>query len=178
MPDFAETVDCNPQYKVPMVVLSSCQTAKGSSEKGLRGVTNHLLRVGVPVVVSMGMSIDDHYAAQFSAHFYSRLAQEQTVFEAFNQALEHLKNNEYNHLLEAHVTPAVPLQWLIPNLHLSQKLYRLVDRDQPQEKLELSSNRFIFEKDLLLLEHEKEYLFIGRRKEKAGILRPFFTNIL
>jgi tetratricopeptide (TPR) repeat protein/GTPase SAR1 family protein len=174
--DFAETVNCDPQYRVPMVVLSSCQTAKGGSEKGLRGVTNHLLRVGVAVVVSMGMSIKDNYAAQFSAYFYSQLAQEQTVFEAFNRALEHLKNNEYNRLLEAHVTPAVPLQWIIPNLYLSQKLYRVVDWDQPQEKLELSSNRYIFEKDLLLLKHEREYLFIGRRKEKAGILGPFFEK--
>ena len=68
--DFADTVNANPDYLVPMVVLSSCQTAMGGSEASLRGVTNHLLRIGVPVVVSMGMSILDKYAAYFSAFLY------------------------------------------------------------------------------------------------------------
>ncbi|MGD2091895.1 MAG: tetratricopeptide repeat protein [Candidatus Aminicenantes bacterium] len=174
--DFANTINCSPEYQVPMVVLSSCQTAKGSSEKGLRGVTNHLLRIRVPVVVSMGMSIKDHYAAQFSAHFYSQIARQQTIFSAFYQAVAHIRKNEYSDLVEAHVTPAVPLQWIIPNLYLSHRLDRIVDWDQPQEKLELSSNRYIFEKDLLLLKHEREYLFIGRRKEKAEILGPLFEK--
>jgi hypothetical protein len=112
--DFANTINCNPEYQVPMVVLYSCQTAKGSSEKGLRGVTNHLLRIGVPVVVSMGMSIKDYYAAQFAAHFYNQVTQQQTIFSAFNQAVEHIRENEYNDLVVAHITPAVPLQWKIP----------------------------------------------------------------
>ncbi len=173
---FAETVNCNAEYKVPMVVLSSCQTAKGSSEKGLTGVTNHLLRSGVPVVVSMGMSIIDYYAAQFSAHFYSQIARRQTILSAFNQAVEHIKEIEYNRMLKDRDMPAVPLQWIIPNLYLSRRVHRLVDPDQAREKLELSSNRYIFEKDLLLLKHEREYLFIGRRKEKARILRPLFEK--
>jgi hypothetical protein len=36
--------------------------------------------------------------------------------------------------------------------------------------------RPLFEKDLLLLKHEREYLFIGRRKEKAQILRLLFEK--
>lgn len=36
-------------------------------------------------------------------------------------------------ILKAHDTSAVPLQWIIPNLYLSQQLDRVVDRDQSRE---------------------------------------------
>nr|NIM82362.1 tetratricopeptide repeat protein [Candidatus Aminicenantes bacterium] len=175
--EFADVVNCNPGYRVPLVVLASCQTAKGGNEKALSGVTNHLLRIGVPVVVSMGMSIFDYYAAIFSACFYRNMAERQTIFTAYNEALNRLREAEHDDLVKARVSPAVPLQWIIPNLYLSRPLEGVVDWDQPVESLELRSNRYIFEKDSMLLRHEKEYLFIGRRREKAEILRPFFDKV-
>ncbi|NIM14347.1 MAG: CHAT domain-containing protein [Candidatus Aminicenantes bacterium] len=176
--DFAEVVNCNPIYKVPMVVLSSCQTAQGSVEKGLRGVTNHLLRVGVPIVISMGMSIRDDYAAFFASGLYRRIGNKETVLDAFNEAVKELKEKEFQESVERGVTGVEPLNWIIPNLYLSQDpgAAALVDWKQPEKKLKYLSNRFIFEKDRLLLAHEEEYLFIGRRKEKAAMLKPFFNK--
>lgn len=175
--DFSSAVNCHPQYKVPMVMLSSCQTAQGSIEEGLRGITNHLLKVGVPVVISMGMAVSDYYAALFSAHFYKRLAGKQTVFSAFNAAIERLRETEYNDLKNTPGSREIPLQWIIPNLYLSRDMEEVVDWNQPEETLSFSSHRYIFGQDRILLEHEKDYRFIGRRKDKAEILGPFFEKV-
>ncbi|UCH94043.1 MAG: tetratricopeptide repeat protein [Candidatus Aminicenantes bacterium] len=174
--DFAETVHSNPYYQVPMVVLSSCQTAKGSMEKGYGGVSNQLLRMGVPVVVAMGMHISDKYAALFASRFYRNIAGRKMIFTAFHEALAYLEQQEYEDMVQAGISPPVPLQWTIPNLYLSRQVHQVLDWDQQPEKLDISSNRYIFEKDLLLLKHEREYMFIGRREEKAGILRSLFEK--
>ncbi len=175
--DFSRAVNCHPQHKVPMVMLSSCKTAQGSTEEGLRGITNHLLKVGVPIVISMGMAVNDYYAALFSAHFYKRLAEKQTVFSAFNAAIENLRETEYNVLKNTPGSREIPLQWIIPNLYLSRDIEEIVDWNQPEEKLSFSSHRYIFGQDRILLEHEKDYRFIGRRKDKAEILGPFFEKV-
>jgi tetratricopeptide (TPR) repeat protein len=174
--DFADTVNGNPDYLVPMVLLSSCQTAVGGSEETLRGVTNHLLRIGVPVVVSMGMSILDKYAAYFSAYLYAEMARKQSVFAAFNRAVEAIRKKEYEDIASKKKSPSEPLQWIIPNLYLSQPVERVVDWTAPEKKMVWMSNRYIFEKDRLLLPHNKEYIFIDRRREKAGILSPLFQK--
>ncbi|MCP5102378.1 MAG: tetratricopeptide repeat protein, partial [bacterium] len=174
---FAQAVNCNPRHRVPMVVLSSCQTAQGGLESGLGGVTDCLMRKDVPVVVSMGMSVSDHYAAMFTAALYRGMADKEPVFTAFHRAVQELREMEYRDLSEAGAEPAVPLQWIIPNLYLSRELEGVVDWGEPEEKLTFDSNRVIFDKDRLLLPHERDYLFIGRRREKAEILRPFFDRV-
>jgi tetratricopeptide (TPR) repeat protein len=177
--DFAAAVNINPDYRVPMVMVSSCQSAQGSSqtgEKGLGGVTNHLLRAGVPAVVSMGMSISDYYASFFAAAFYRRMAKKETLFEAFHHAVEALKQEEIKGLARANARLRTPLQWLIPNLYLDGKPGRIVNWEKAPEKLELRAQRYLFHQDRLLLSHERNYLFIGRRKEKAEILRPFMEK--
>ncbi|MEO5357919.1 MAG: CHAT domain-containing protein, partial [Nitrospirae bacterium YQR-1] len=40
--EFAKVINSNPNYKIPLVVLSSCQTAQGGSERILRGITGKL----------------------------------------------------------------------------------------------------------------------------------------
>jgi tetratricopeptide (TPR) repeat protein len=175
--DFASAVNCHTQHKVPMVMLSSCQTAQGYTEEGLRGVTNHLLRQGVPVVISMGMAVKDKYAALFSAYFYRKLAEKKTIFSAFNEAIDYLRNMEHNDLEKKPGSREVPLQWIIPNLYLSRKMEEVVDWEQPQEELKFSSQRYIFGQERLLLPHEKDYRFIGRRKDKAEILGPFYEKV-
>jgi tetratricopeptide (TPR) repeat protein len=176
--DFANVVNCHPQHKVPMVMLSSCKTAQGSTEEGLRGITNHLLKVGVPVVISMGMAVNDYYAALFSAHFYKRLAEKQTIFSAFNAAIEHLRETEYNVLKNTPDSREIPLQWIIPNLYLSRDIEEVVDWNQTEEKLNFSTqHHYIFGQNRILLEHEKDYRFIGRRQDKAEILGTLFEKV-
>jgi tetratricopeptide (TPR) repeat protein len=174
--DFADTVNCNPDYKVPLVILSSCQTAQGGSETALRGVTNQLLNKGLASVIAMGMSIMDHYAKIFSAHFFRQLAERQNILSAFQSSIQHMYQDEYNELVKARQQP-IPLQWMIPNFYTSKKSEHLVDWEAPREELELRSYRFISEQNRLLLTHDDKYLFIGRRKDKARILEPFFQKI-
>ncbi len=174
--DFAEALNCNPDYRVPLVMLSSCQTAQGSTEEGLRGVTNQLLKKGIRAVVSMSMSVDDNYAALFSARFYRVLSEKENIFSAFKQAVRFIKDKEQEDQIEANITPAVPLQWLIPSLYLGGEIEHLVDWNLAEEKLQLSANRPVLAGERILLEHNKNYLFIGRRKDKAAILKPFFDK--
>ncbi|MDY6933813.1 MAG: tetratricopeptide repeat protein [Spirochaetota bacterium] len=174
--EFADTLNCNPDYKIPLVALASCQSAQGSNEEGLRGITNHLLRTGISAVISMGMAVLDKYATEFSAHFYAQIAKKQNILVAFNSAVTHMKEQEYKDQINAKVKTPQPLQWIIPNIYLSKNIEHLVDWDSPQEKLELSSYRFIYEKDRLLLKHDKDYIFIGRRLDKARIMPPFFAK--
>ncbi|MCP4219698.1 MAG: CHAT domain-containing protein, partial [bacterium] len=168
---FAEAVNRRSTYHVPpLVVLASCQTAAGGSEKGLRGITNRLLQKGAQAVVAMGMSIEDRYATLFAARFYDGMARKKKLFAAYTEALVFLEQTERADLLKARAVKAVPLQWLIPNLYLSGNLDGIVDWSGAREKLTFATRRWLMDKNRLLLEHEKNYLFIGRRKDKAGIL--------
>ncbi len=174
--DFARVVNCSPQSRVPLVVLASCQTAKGGGDKGISGVTNRLMRIGVPAVLSMGMSIVDRYATCFSRFFYRKLAEKGTLQAAFQEAVQGVRNEEAAHLAKAGKRGAVPLQWIIPALYLSRPIQQVVDWRVRAQKLHLSANRYLFNRDRLLLPHEADYIFIGRRREKADILRPFMDK--
>jgi hypothetical protein len=131
---------------------------------------------GFPAVIAMGLSIQDIYAAHFAAHFYGQLAEKQPLPSAFKSAVEFLRQQEFDDLAKAHVQHPVPLQWMIPNLYLTQNLEHLVNWGAPQEALALSSYRFITEQNRLLLQHDKEYVFVGRRRDKARLLAPFFAK--
>ncbi|HEG43817.1 MAG TPA: CHAT domain-containing protein, partial [Phycisphaerales bacterium] len=169
---FAQAVTCNPEHTVPLVVLSSCQTAQGlaDSEKGFCGVTNRLLQMGVSTVISMGMSILDHYASVFCAHFYGQIADKQGILQSFHSAREHLRQQEWEDRRKANIAGGAAIQWMIPNLYSRDGLDQLVDWDKASEKIKSSSYRFIFEQGRLLLTHDDDYRFIGRRRDKAKIL--------
>ena len=172
--EFAESLNCNADYRVPLVVLSCCQSAQGDVEKGLAGVTNRLLQAGVPAVVGMGASVSDHYAALFAASFYSAIAQRQNVPAGFTQAVEFLRQCEYEDQVKAHVPQPQALQWIIPNLYLKSPLEHLVDWHKPQEKLKFSSHRCVVQNERIVLRHEAQFRFIGRRKDKARILPALY----
>jgi len=174
--EFAESLNCNPDYRVPLVVLSCCQSAQGNVEKGLSGVTNRLLQAGVQAVVGMGASVLDHYAALFAASFYGEIAQRQNVPAGFGQAVEFLRQCEYEDQVKAHVPNPQALQWIIPNLYLSSPLEHLVDWNKPQEKLKFSSHRYIVQNERIVLRHDPQFRFIGRRKDKARILPALYDG--
>jgi tetratricopeptide (TPR) repeat protein len=174
--EFVNALNCNPDHKIPLVLLSSCQTAQGTTEKGLQGLTNQLLQSGVPAVIAMGMSIQDRYAALFAAHFYQELAQKQNVLTAFNAATLHIRDQESENNRQNPVTAnQIPLQWIIPQLYLNTPIEHLVDWDKVREEL-AASYQFLIEQNRLVLKHDNNYRFIGRRKDKAAILGPFFAK--
>jgi hypothetical protein len=125
----------------------------------------------------MGMAVKDYYAALFTAHFYRQLTEKQTILSAFHAAVQYLKKEESNDLKNAGGSSAIPFQWIIPNLYLSRDVEEVVDWDQPEEALSFSSQRYILGQDRILLEHDRDYRFIGRRKDKSEILGPFFEKV-
>lgn len=174
--DFKEALSCNPDYCPPLVLLSSCQSAQGGSEMGLRGITDELLKMHVPGVICMGMSIRDRYASHFAARFYEQIANKQNILTAFKTATDSLFSFEYERMAEMNVQKPNPLQWLIPNLYLSSKIEHLVDWQAPQKDLRVPSFRLFSKQNRQILTHDDRYVFVGRRKDKAAILEPFFNK--
>jgi len=44
-------------YHIPLMMLSACQSAAGSIEKGFHNVTLDLLAHGFPTIIAMSMSV-------------------------------------------------------------------------------------------------------------------------
>jgi CHAT domain-containing protein len=175
--EFAEALASNPEHLVPLVMLSSCQTAKGATEKGLCGVTNNLLRIGIPAVISMGMSIQDKYAATFAASFYGRIAKKRILAESFHQAVDAIRSKEAeDNAKNAYLAGRTPLQWIIPNLYLSAEIEHLVNWQTDHEPIRHRAYRFLTSQNRIILTHDENYRFIGRREDKAEILPALFAK--
>ncbi|MCP4217661.1 MAG: tetratricopeptide repeat protein, partial [bacterium] len=174
--DFADAVNCNPDFRVPMVVLSCCRSAVGGKEKNFGGLTDMLHKKGVPVVVSMGMSIADSYAAVFSARLYTLLAQKQSIYRAFTEARAHLRQAESQDLARAR-SGAMPLQWFIPQLYVSSPIRRIVDWQSTPQTLTPGYGASIFAgRGGKYTDASRPFLFTGRRKVKAALLPLFFAK--
>ncbi|MBF0617596.1 MAG: CHAT domain-containing protein [Nitrospirae bacterium] len=170
---FAKAVNFNSEYKIPLVVLSSCQTAQGGSEKILSGITSKLLNVNTPAVVSMGMSVSDEHAILFTAELYKELAKRMPVTKAFTNALKTLKIYEQQQAL---MTGYATQQWMIPNLYVSRKIENLVDWKSAREPLKLTTYQYVTEGKQISLAHKAGFMFVGRRAEKAKVFEPFFDK--
>ncbi|QWR78375.1 CHAT domain-containing protein [Candidatus Magnetomonas plexicatena] len=169
--DFAKAVNSNSGYKIPLVVLSSCQTAQGGSDAILSGVTGKLLNVETPAVVSMGMSVLDRHAILFTAALYTELSNGQSIPEAFSTALNRLKVYEQQQALKSsHATQ----QWMIPNLYVSRQIENIVDWDSAPAPLELTTYQYVTEGKQISMSHKAGFMFVGRRETKAKVFEPFF----
>ncbi len=169
--EFANSINCVADYRPALVVLSTCQSAQGDTEEGIRGTTNKLLSIGVPAVISMGLSISDKYATEFAASLYGEIAEKKDIIPAFRTALDVIRQLEYDDLVKANAAHTEPFQWIIPNLYLRTRLASLVDWRASEKGLNLSSYQYIVEKNRLVLQHDEgKFVFVGRRRDKAQIL--------
>jgi tetratricopeptide (TPR) repeat protein len=164
---FAEAL-LKPGHTIPLVVLSSCRTARAGLEKGAAGITGVLMQKGVPAVVSMGLSIKDRYATFFAAYFYGQVAKKKTIAAAFTEACSSTKELEAKDIRESH-WDMVPLQWLIPHLYLSGAL-RMVDWDKPFERLKPEGTVILFANTTMEKSGQASEQFVGRREDLAVIL--------
>jgi hypothetical protein len=171
--DFAEAL-LKPGHRIPLVVLSSCRTAKAGFEKGAAGITGTLLQKGIPAVVAMGLSIQDRYATFFAGHFYGELAIKKTTAEAFAGACRYTRELEAKDTRHAQQS-LVPLQWLIPQLYLHGPL-RLVDWDKPFVRLKPGGTVLLFENTTMEKSGQTSEQFVGRREDLAVILPKFFAK--
>ncbi len=173
---FAEAlVSRSDGYKVPLVVLSACQTAQGSSESDTRGIAQEVLKRDIPAVVAMSLSVKDHYASLFAAQLYQGLASQRSLPQAFQQALQQLNQTELQRNPQA-------LQWTIPHLYLQAQIEELIDSHLPVQNLSRKLSQYFTDKVLEeKLSHKQggknaPYLFIGRREDKRDLLPPLFDN--
>ena len=153
---------------IPLVVMSSCRTARAQYEKGAAGFTGKLMAKGIPAVVSMGLSIKDRYATSFAAEFYAGLAAKQRISKAFAGACTFTRELEAGETLRAG-KPGVPLQWLIPQLYLSSDL-RLLDWEKPFERLIPRGTSVLFANTTMEKARQESEQFVGRRQDLAEIM--------
>jgi tetratricopeptide (TPR) repeat protein len=153
------------EHTPSLVILASCQTAQGSSRHGFRGVADELTRIGIPAVIAMAASVQDHYATLFAGELFNGLAKKEKLPVAYGNALERMRQDEQGRF-DRSGRPGSPVQWLIPQLYCNQQVDDLVDWQQMDTRSVAAINaagngRFLF------LYHNPEYTFIGRRRESA-----------
>jgi len=173
--NFAKILLREDGYKIPLIVLSACQTAAGSVEKGFHSVTRELLQRGFPTVLAMSMSVGDAYATGFGAEFYARLNQGTTILQAFREGLICIRNQERSLYDKAKIPGLEPFQYLIPGIYSRSDQFRIFDPDAVPEKKASESYRYIYENSRF---HKKveEFIFVGRRREKSDLLKPLFEH--
>lgn len=156
-----------------LVVLSACQTAQGVEAGDLSGVADTLMQGGIPSVIAMSASILDNCASLFAAKLYAELSDGYPLADAFQEARQAVKNFEIQTYNPAQGGYAAG-QWLIPQLLLNQKVAELANKNAPKTKLDFKNDVAYIkgEKSLVDLRvRPKNYVFIGRRKEKRMALQ-------
>jgi len=165
-------------YSIPLILLSAAQSAAGSIEKGFHNVTLDLLEHGFPMIIALSMSMMDNHVTQFSQAFYGQLKQEKSILYAFHEAIRHVKKFELQIMKQRYGTNAAsisPFQYTIPKLYARTTDFRLFNAQTKLEKSRLESCAYIFKQSKF---HQKipEFVFIGRRQEKAELLSPLFNH--
>ncbi|MEZ4777482.1 MAG: tetratricopeptide repeat protein [Bacteroidia bacterium] len=165
--DFAAVLNAKPEHKPPLLVLSSCQTAQGGADATQTGVATALLQAGVPAVIAMSESIRDDYATAFAARLYQELGTKEPLHRAFRTAAESVREREF----EETKGIRAPYHWLMPQLLMSKKVTQLADWSAAAQEIRYAGVKFTTGEAQILLTHEKGYQFVGRRKERARLLK-------
>lgn len=150
-------------HRPSLVLLASCQTAAGTSSDEFRGITNQILQAKIPAVIAMSISILDTYASAFSAHLYEQLALQQTLPQAFQAAVLHLKEKE-----QAENQNHPPVQWIIPQLYFNERCEHIIPWELHKEST--------FAEPTTSQDTESASTFIGRRKEVSQLLPVLLKN--
>ena len=78
---------------VEFVILSACQTAKGSVvDEGPAGLVRSLKNAGVNTIIATLWSVNDESTMQFMIYFYEALNGGKSKYEAFETAKERLRS--------------------------------------------------------------------------------------
>jgi tetratricopeptide (TPR) repeat protein len=155
---FVEVLSLVPENRPELVVLSACESAKGFDS-----ITQLLHNAGVPSVVSMNQSVLDYFATYFAAAFYknivTHLKSREPLSHSFALAIKTLQQEEARCNIHRG-------QYLIPQLFASKHIQNLVNYTRPQtHALKFSAVKFVTGKQRMLLAEQKNYTFVGRRRE-------------
>ena len=173
---FGRAVKGSGLHTPSLVFLSSCQSAQGQGEKGFRGIADELMHIGVPSVIAMAFSILDRYAIAFTAHLYRHLAERRPLTGSYFRALLAMQQDEQQQLVQQGLRQYFPSQWLIPQLYCSQHVTDIVDWQAAEGSLPPAAASLTAAGSPLLSAHDKNYFFIGRRRESAFLFNRLTQN--
>jgi tetratricopeptide (TPR) repeat protein len=73
-------------YDIRLVFLNACQSVQSSALAAARGFAPSLMRIGVPAIIGMQVTVLDRVASRFSRDFYAALADNQPVDASLRDA--------------------------------------------------------------------------------------------
>lgn len=166
--DFAATVVKHTEHKPTLVVLNSCQTAQGNITDGFPGVSDELLRAGIPAVIAMAFSIIDQFATAFATYLFEGLANRDDLHGAYSESLKAMREEESQFIVRKSRS-SYPAQWLIPQLYCDKQVKEIVNWFADEKEAKPSLEKSIDDSQFLFHTPHKNYSFIGRRRECARL---------
>ncbi|HWQ47941.1 MAG TPA: tetratricopeptide repeat protein [Methanosarcina sp.] len=146
---------------IRLVVLSSCESAKGSNKKAFGDLASMLSKKGIPAVVAMQYSVLDDVATKFAYNFYRAISSGKPVDLALKEARLVMKNLENGNGLD----------FATPVLYLSDCNCVNVGNLKPE------TSEFVFKPMMLPDLQVMEKGFVARRKELRLLEKGFKSDV-
>jgi tetratricopeptide (TPR) repeat protein len=146
---------------IRLVVLSSCESAKGSNKKAFGDLASMLSKKGIPAVVAMQYSVIDDVAIKFAYHFYRAIASGKPVDLALKEARLVMKNLENGNGFD----------FATPVLYLSDCNCVNVGNLKP------APSEFVFKPMMMPDLQVMEKGFVARRKELRLLEKGFKSDV-
>ncbi|HII00119.1 TPA: tetratricopeptide repeat protein [Methanosarcinaceae archaeon] len=146
---------------IQLVVLSSCESAKGSNKEAFGDLASMLSRRRIPAVVAMQYSVIDDVATKFAYTFYKTISDGKPVDRALKEARIVMKNSEKSNGLD----------FATPVMYLSDPKCVHVGNLKP-EPLE-----FVFKPRMMPDLQVMEKGFVARRKELRILEKGFKSDV-
>jgi tetratricopeptide (TPR) repeat protein len=148
--------------EIRLVVLSSCESAKGSNKEAYSDIASMLLKQGIPAVVAMQYSVLDDVAIEFAFNFYKAITNEDSVDLALKKARVKMKKSGKSNGLD----------FATPVLYLSDCNCVQVEEIKP-EPAEFDNKQMMLH-DLQIMKKG----FVARNKELRNLERDFSSDVM
>lgn len=145
---------------IRLVLLNSCESAKGSNKKAYGDLASMLSKMGIPAVVAMQYSVNNDVATQFAYAFYSAIVCGKSVDSALNEARILMKNLPKSNGLDF----ATPVMYLLD--------HKCVQIEEIKPDFSESENKPMKLSDLKVMKTG----FIARKKELRILESGFESN--
>jgi len=146
---------------IRLVVLSSCQSAKGSNKEAFRDLASMLSKRGIPAVVAMQYPLLDEVATKFAQIFYRTIASGKSIDVALTEARIAMKNCEKSN----------DIDFATPVLYLSDSNCVEVGNIKPESAETMIKPRLLL--DLPMMDKG----FIARQRELRILEKEFKSDI-
>ncbi|MEQ9288810.1 MAG: CHAT domain-containing protein [Cyclobacteriaceae bacterium] len=122
--EFASTILNMSKVMPKLFVLSSCNTSLGDVQSDRMGITQRLLDIGVPSVISFGYNVSETYATDFFFYLVHNLIAGYDLVTSFKYGAFSIKHG--NQSIDGRPYES-DYQWITPQLFLSKKVEHLID---------------------------------------------------